>query len=90
MKRTKNLVAAALILVCAVTVYAGGTKESGKRIIGISKIVSHPALDAIEKGIQDQLAADGFSDLSFDLQNANGDVNTAASIANKFIPFSVN
>lgn len=84
MKRTKNLVAAALILVCAVTVYAGGTKESGKRIIGISKIVSHPALDAIEKGIQDQLAADGFSDLSFDLQNANGDVNTAASIANKF------
>ena len=52
-------------------------------VIGVSKIVAHPALDAVEKGIQDQLAAAKIN-ATFDLQNANGDIGTAASIANKF------
>ncbi|MCX5831088.1 MAG: ABC transporter substrate-binding protein [Deltaproteobacteria bacterium] len=52
-------------------------------VIGVSKIVAHPALDAVEKGIQDQLAAARIN-ATFDLQNANGDIGTAASIANKF------
>ena len=52
-------------------------------VIGVSKIVAHPALDAVGKGIQDQLAAAKIN-ATFDLQNANGDIGTAASIANKF------
>ncbi len=57
---------------------------SGKAYrVGISKIVSHPALDATEKGIQDELAELGIT-ATFDLQNANGDVNTATQIATKF------
>jgi len=85
MKKLKGIVAMVCLLFTAEAfLYAGGAAESGKRIIGISKIVSHPALDAVEQGIQDQLKADGFTDITFDLQNANGDVNTAASIANKF------
>lgn len=54
-----------------------------KVVIGISKIVSHPALDAVVKGIQDELAASKVN-ATFDVQNANGDISTAASIANKF------
>jgi putative tryptophan/tyrosine transport system substrate-binding protein len=54
-----------------------------KILIGISKIVAHPALDAVEKGIQDELATLKI-DVQYDLQNANGDAKTAASIANKF------
>jgi putative ABC transport system substrate-binding protein len=54
-----------------------------KPLIGISKIVSHPALDSVVKGIQDELAAAKIN-ADYDLQNANGDINTAASIANKF------
>lgn len=54
-----------------------------KVVIGISKIVSHPALDAVEKGIKDELAAEKIN-ATFDLQNANGDIGTAASIASKF------
>lgn len=54
-----------------------------KVLIGISKIVSHPALDAVEKGIQDELAALKIT-AEYDLQNANGDISTASSIANKF------
>jgi len=52
--------------------------------IGISKIVAHPALDAVEQGIMDQLAELGFENIEYDLQNANGDMSTAASIATKF------
>lgn len=52
--------------------------------VGISKIVSHPALDATEQGIQDELAERGIA-VTFDLQNANGDVNTATQIAQKFL-----
>lgn len=53
-------------------------------VIGISKIVAHPALDAIEQGIMDQLTELGYTNLEYDLQNANGDMSTASSIANKF------
>jgi len=51
--------------------------------IGISKLVSHPALDAIEQGIMDQLEASDFS-VTFDNQNCNGEIATAIAIAQKF------
>ncbi|MCW7754870.1 ABC transporter substrate-binding protein [Desulfobotulus sp. H1] len=51
--------------------------------IGISKIVAHPALDALEQGVQDGLR-ESWPNAVFDLQNANGDLSTAASIAQKF------
>lgn len=59
-------------------------QEAGEsNVIGISKIVSHPALDAVEQGIQDQLEELGY-EFRYDLQNANGEMTSAASIANKF------
>ncbi|KAA0893618.1 ABC transporter substrate-binding protein [Oryzomonas rubra] len=54
-----------------------------KVLIGISKIVAHPALDAVEKGIKDELAASKIA-AEYDQQNANGDIGTASSISNKF------
>jgi len=71
----------AVSLLVLSTAYAADAPA--KTLIGISKIVSHPALDAVEKGIQDELAALKV-DVRYDLQNANGDANTSASIANKF------
>ena len=78
----KRFVWAVVFLICAgsAATVLGAPAEG---IIGISKIVAHPALDAVEKGIQDELKALG-RNLSFDLQNANGDINAAASIATKF------
>ena len=60
-------------------------KKSGpKQVkIGIAKIVQHPALDAAEQGIIDVINENGIN-AEFDLQNANGDVNTAAQIASQF------
>lgn len=82
-----------LLLVLTLTTisfaFAAGAAEtpaaSGPKTykIGISKIVAHPALDAAEKGIMDYLATTGLK-VSYDLQNANGDISTSSSIAQKF------
>ncbi|MDA3940645.1 MAG: ABC transporter substrate-binding protein [Spirochaetia bacterium] len=77
------LISLVLFITLSLSVFAAGQKEE-KTVIGISKIVAHPALDAVEQGIQDELAAQGFVDVEYDLQNANGEVTTAASIATKF------
>jgi len=84
MKKVFSVVVAVLLAGAAVAAFGAGQKaEEGAPLIGISKIVSHPALDAVEQGIQDQLADMGYQ-VEYDLQNANGEVSTAASIANKF------
>lgn len=83
----KKLISAALALALIASVYGAGKQEAAPAKtgykVGISKIVAHPALDAVEQGIQDELAAQGIM-ATFDLQNANGDVNTATQIATKF------
>ncbi len=73
---------------CSISLWAGGKTEkqpgdSSTTRIGIAKLLSHPALDAAEKGIVDHLTSTGLP-VSFDYQNANGDVSTSASIAQKF------
>ena len=55
--------------------------------IGVTKIVSHAALDAVEKGFEAALASAGFKEgvnVTYNRQNAQGDVAKAASIAQKF------
>lgn len=82
----KRLILTLCILLCAGLIFAGGSKDSaddGKITIGIAKIVQHDALDAVEKGVMDAVKDAGI-DAKFDLQNANGDVNTAAQIANQY------
>jgi putative ABC transport system substrate-binding protein len=62
--------------------------QSQKMIrIGVSKIVSHAALDADEKGFETALASAGFKEgvnVTYDRQNAQGDPAKAAEIARKF------
>lgn len=72
------------IISCAKTEKnAESTSDSKVVKIGITKIIQHPALDAIEEGIMEVIQEAGYEAL-FDLQNANGDLNTASQIANKF------
>ncbi|GHV15348.1 ABC transporter substrate-binding protein [Fibrobacterales bacterium] len=59
------------------------TNSTPKIAVGISKIIMHPALDTVEYAIKEVLASRGFS-VEYDLQNANGDINTAGAIAAKF------
>lgn len=55
--------------------------------VGVTKIVSHAALDADEKGFEAALASAGFKEgvnISYDRQNALGDVAKATAIAQQF------
>lgn len=55
--------------------------------LAITSIVEHPSLDAIRKGVLDQLQEEGFSEgknLQVDFQSAQGNPSTAAQIAKKF------
>ena len=73
-----------VIAIIGMLFVVGCKKTEGVYKVGVSKIVAHPALDAVEKGILDQLHNDGFDNVVFDFQNANGEPATANQIANKF------
>jgi putative tryptophan/tyrosine transport system substrate-binding protein len=79
----KKIIAILCLFAVAAALFASPEAEK-TTTIGITKIVAHPALDAVEQGIQDELAAQGYTDVKYDLQNANGDMNSSASIASKF------
>ena len=87
MKLTKVVLALAASAVmfgaASCTKKSSGSADGKKVKIGIAKIVQHVALDSVEQGIIDVLKENGV-DAEFDLQNANGDVNTAAQIAMKY------
>ncbi|MFC2019325.1 ABC transporter substrate-binding protein [Chloroflexota bacterium] len=56
--------------------------------IGISQIVTHPALDATREGIMAGLAEKGYiegENIEYDYQNSEGDMSLVASIAQKFV-----
>ena len=64
--------------------------ENKQFTIGISQLVTHPALDAATQGFQDAVkAALGESNVEFDLQNAAADPATCAVIANAFVSHNV-
>ena len=87
--KNKFLAVLIILIMTSAAVFAGGQQEaagddaSGPYKIGISKIVAHPALDALEQGIV-EVVSEKYPDTVFDLQNANGEMSTAASIAQKF------
>jgi putative ABC transport system substrate-binding protein len=91
MQKQTNIIIMFFLVLGIISGTVMSKKKSDKKsseIIGISKIVDHPALNAVEKGIQDELKALGYT-FKYDLQNANGDPNAAKTIANKFLANNV-
>jgi putative ABC transport system substrate-binding protein len=82
-----------LILVGAVSISFAQEKKSKIFKIGVTQIVSHPALDADAKGFEKALADAGFKEgvhVTYDRQNAQGDMANAQTIAQKFLDAKVN
>ena len=73
----------ALATVLAAVLAQGSHEDEGRIRIGISKLIAHPALDAIEQGIKDYLSENGI-DADIETQVANGEISTASSIAQLF------
>ena len=68
----------------------GGNVESGKVYnVGICQLVEHAALDAATQGFQDALKEKLGDQVKFDIQNAQGEQTTAATICNGFVSDSV-
>ncbi|BDG48508.1 MULTISPECIES: ABC transporter substrate-binding protein [Parageobacillus] len=60
-----------------------GNKEKTYRI-GVTQFVEHPSLDAALEGFKQALKDKGLS-VSYDVQNAQGDMNNNQTIANNFV-----
>jgi len=71
---------------------AGESESETKYTIGITQIVTHPALDANRKGFVDQMEQEGFiegKNVEYDIRNAESDMSLASSIAQKFVSKNV-
>jgi len=81
------LVCICLVLALA-TPFTIGCGPATKYKIGISQLVTHPALDATREGIIDGLAEKGYvegDNLEIDYQNSELDMSLTATIAQKFV-----
>jgi putative ABC transport system substrate-binding protein len=82
-----------LILIVGVSFSFAQEKKAKKMIrIGVTQIVSHPALDGDAKGFEKALADAGFKEgviVTYDRQNAQGDMANAQTIAQKFLDAKV-
>jgi putative ABC transport system substrate-binding protein len=88
-----------MLLALAIPLLSGcGEVQQKTYRIGISQILTHPALDATREGIIDALAIVGYLDedtecpagverktVEYDYQNSEGDMTLVASIAQKFV-----
>ncbi len=70
-------------LAIAATIILSVSCGSSKKTVGIAKFVAHPALDAVEQGIVDEIKA-AKPEVELDQQNSNADMATAAQIAQRF------
>jgi putative ABC transport system substrate-binding protein len=84
MKKIAIILALLLALTSQLAAQPNTETKNKPYAIGISKMMSHPALDAIEQGIIDHLGTTEHQ-ISFDLQNCNAEISTAIAIAQKLI-----
>lgn len=72
----------------AATDNATGTDATAAKTVAITAIVEHPALDAVRKGVIDELAEAGFKEgdnLTVNFQSAQGNTATSGQIAKQFV-----
>ena len=80
--------ASSLLILFMVAGLNSASAQDKKVRIGVIKIVSHAALDADQKGFEEALASAGFKEgvnVTYDRQDAGGDMAKANAIVQKFI-----
>lgn len=88
MKKSKKILALILVSALILTIFAGCSKgSSDKKIsIGICQLVQHDALDTATNGFIDAVKEKlGEDKVDIDIQNAQGDSPTCATITNQFV-----
>ena len=65
---------------------SGASQDGETYTVGICQLVQHVALDAATEGFMDAIKEQlGEENVTFDLQNAQGDSNTCSTIINSFV-----
>ncbi len=83
----KKLLSVLLVVAMAASVLTGCGSESAEKTynIGICQLLEHPALDAATEGFQAALKDKLGDNVKFDVQNAQGEQTTSATICNGFV-----
>ncbi len=81
----KKMMALMLATTMGVMSFAGCSAKEDTYTVGICQLVEHDALDAATQGFQDALTEKLGDKVSFNLQNAQGEQTTAATICNGFV-----
>ncbi|QWQ39171.1 ABC transporter substrate-binding protein [Gemella sp. zg-570] len=93
MNKKGKIFLAALAIILLVALYFNKsedkTKLDDKKVkIGVLQLLSHPALDSIYKGFEDELKKQGYKigeNLEIDLQNAQGDQSNLVAMSKKLV-----
>ena len=93
----KNVLGFIVVIVIALAYYfVNNTKKGNEDVaksekvinIGVLQLLSHPALDSIYKGLEDELARQGYENgknIKIDLQNAQGEQSNLALMSGKLV-----
>jgi putative ABC transport system substrate-binding protein len=85
-KKSGKVIGLCLTTLLALSTLVGCSSEA--KTVGISQVVTHPALDATRQGIIDGLAENNYvegDNLVINYQNSEGDSSLFASIAQQFV-----
>lgn len=89
--KTETKTASSTTTTSSTTTSASGTASTapvGNKSLAITAIVEHPALDAVRKGVLEELASEGYKEgqnLKVNFQSAQGNTSTAGQIAKQFV-----
>ncbi len=91
MKKSNSLVIALLVAVIVAGVFIfekihNGGGNANQKVIAIATLQTHPILDAVQKGVIDELTSDGYANgigANYILLNAQGNMGQVAAIADE-------
>ena len=83
------LLAAALVVALCACGSTGAASTKKTYTVGICQLVQHVALDSATQGFMDALTEELGDAVTFDNQNASGDIPTCATICNGFVSSKV-
>ena len=92
MKRRLSVLVVIAVLTAVVFTGCSDSGSDSNKVynIGVCQLVEHPALDAATQGFKDALTAKlGEANVKFDVQNAQGEQATSATICNGFVADNV-
>lgn len=85
MKKLLALLMVTILLIASLAACGGGDTDDDVLQVGIIQSMEHPAMTAAQEGFRQALADEGFDNIEFDYQNAQGDISVLPTIATRFV-----